>query len=173
MSRTIIKSACIYAQTKLLVQKGHQKVKKCKFTARFSYQIEFWDEKKQQDATELTKTKNPLRTFLQPIFVFEFFQDKTWTPKKNFDLIISTGLSSKTFFGMSWQEILTAKDKLFYSVNVFTAKIILDFYFFRRRPPAPPWLNLFRLVDAGTLFKKSSGTIRTPKIQPGGCGGTI
>ena len=59
---------------------------------------------------------------------------------------------------MSWQEILTAKDKLFYSVNVFTAKIILDFYFFLRRPPAPPWLNLFRLVDAGTLFKKSSGT---------------
>ena len=139
----------------------------------FLTKLNFETKKKQQDATELTKTKNPLRTFLQPIFFSRIFQDKTWTPKTNFDLIISTGLSSKTFFGMSWQEILTAKDKLFYSVNVFTAKIILDFYFFRRRPPAPPWLNLFRLVDAGTLFKKSSGTIRTPKIQPGGCGGTI
>ena len=73
LSDTVIKSACIYAQTKRLVQKGHQKVKKCKFTARFSYQIEFWDEKKQQDATELTKTKNPLRTFLQPIFFFSNF----------------------------------------------------------------------------------------------------
>ena len=133
-----------------------------------------FETKKKTRCHRANQNKKPFAHISSTHFFFlEFFRDKTWTPKTNFDLIISTGLSSKTFFGMSWQEILTAKDKLFYSVNVFTAKIILALYFFRRRPPAPPWLNLFRLVDAGTLFKKSSGTIRTPKIQPGGCGGTI
>ena len=32
-----------------------------------------FETKKKQDATELTKTKNPLRTFLQPIFFFSNF----------------------------------------------------------------------------------------------------
>ena len=86
-------------------------------------------QKKKTRCHRANQNKKPFAHISSTHFFFlEFFRDKTWTPKKNFDLIISTGLSSKTFFGMSWQEILTAKDKLFYSVNVFTAKIILDFY---------------------------------------------
>jgi|SouAtlMetagenome_1021521.scaffolds.fasta_scaffold41313_1 hypothetical protein len=39
----------------------------------FLTKLNFETKKKQQDATELTKTKNPLRTFLQPIFFFSNF----------------------------------------------------------------------------------------------------
>ena len=52
----------------------------------FLTKLNFETKKKQQDATELTKTKNPLRTFLQPIFFSRIFSGQNMNTEKEFRL---------------------------------------------------------------------------------------